>query len=248
MQRDAGMRLLLLGGTQEARQVAHELHDLPVTVSLSDDARESPSCGTRIGGFGGDEGFRVFLLREGIAAVLDATHPFAERISLRSARICAETGVPYVQLLRPQWRPGQGDRWHPAEDEAGAGGLPPTGARVLIVTGRQRLERFGPMERRCVFVRRNGPAPAGPPPFADGAWQVGVPPYALGDEERLFRALALDWLIVRNAGGEASRAKLDAARGLGMEVAMIRRPARPDAPRVETEAALEWVRQLAKRS
>lgn len=227
--------------------MAHELHDLPVTVSLSEDARERPSRGTRIGGFGGDEGFRAYLLREGIGAVLDATHPFAERISLRSARICAELSVPYAQLLRPEWRPGSGDRWHAAEDEAAAGALPPAGARVLIATGRQRLERFGPMRGRTVLVRRNGPAPATPPPFAEGAWQVGMPPFGVDDEERLFRDLDLDWLIVRNAGGGSSRAKLDAARRLGMEVAMILRPPRPDALRLETaEAAVEWARRMAE--
>ena len=239
------MRLLLLGGTREAREVsAAGLRDLSVRVSLAEGARDAA---TRVGGFGGDEGFRDYLSREGIGAVLDATHPFAERISLRSARICGEVGLPYAQLLRPEWLPGAGDRWHLVEDEAAAGALPREGARVLIATGRQRLECFGPMEGRRVLVRRNGPAPDAPPPFADGAWQVGVPPFGVEDEERLFRNLRIGWLIVRNAGGGSSRAKLDAARRLGIEVAMIRRPPRPDAPRLETvDAAVEWARRLVE--
>lgn len=239
------MRLLLLGGTREAREVSAtlaDLRDLTVVVSLAEGAEDSA---TRIGGFGGDEGFRQYLSRDGIGAVLDATHPFAERISMRSARICGEAGLPYAQLLRPAWQPGAGDRWHFAQDEDAAGALPPAGARVLIATGRQRLESFGPMEGRRVLIRRNGPAPDVPPPFADGAWQVGVPPFGVDDEERLFRDLRIDWLIVRNAGGGSSRAKLDAARRLGIEVAMIRRPPRPEALRLDTvEAAVDWAQRL----
>ncbi len=244
------MRLLLLAGTTEARQLAAALHHvrgLTLMASVAGGARAPLSLGTatRIGGFGGDSGFASYLQREKIGAVLDATHPFSAGISHRTARICAEQGLPYAQILRPSWRPGEGDRWFFAQDEASAAGRIPEGARVLVATGQQRLAAFGTMPGRRVYVRQIEAAPAARPPFADGHWLVGQPPFSVADEKALFRGLALDWLIVRNAGGSSSRSKLDAARELGIEVAMIRRPLQPEAIRLESvAAALAWVRKM----
>ncbi len=245
------MRLLLLAGTSEARHLAaalNQVRGVTLMASVAGGARAPASLGaaTRIGGFGGDEGFATYLEREAIGAVLDATHPFSVGISHRSARICGVQGVPYAQLLRPSWRPGAGDRWHFAEDEARAASRIPEGGRVLVATGQQRLDAFGPMPGRRVYVRQIESAPPGDPPFADGHWLVGDPPFSVADETALLRGLAIDWLIMRNAGGSASRSKLDAARELGIEVAMIRRPLQPEAIRLESvAAALAWVRKLA---
>ena len=109
------MTLLLLAGTAEAQEIAKALaeREIPAIASLAGATRAPRPTGvpTRIGGFGGDTGFRDYLEREAIGAVLDATHPFASRISRRSARICAEANIPYCQVLRPEWRPRAGDRW-----------------------------------------------------------------------------------------------------------------------------------------
>lgn len=244
------MRILLLAGTSEARQLAAalvHLDGLTVTASLAEGGRAPSALGvpTRIGGFGGDAGFEEYLSREGVRAVLDATHPFSAGISHRSARICARLGVPYAQLLRPAWRPIEGDSWHFAGDEARAAALVPEGASAFVATGQQRLGAFGPMPGRRVWVRQIERAPEAPPPFADGHWLVGTPPFSIADEIALFRGLGIDWLIVRNAGGSSSRTKLDAARMLGIDVAMIRRPRQPEAIRLDSvSAALAWLRRL----
>ncbi|MBE0414896.1 precorrin-6A/cobalt-precorrin-6A reductase, partial [Yoonia sp.] len=61
----------------------------------------------------------------------------------------------------------------------------------------------------------------------------------------LFRRLGVDVLIVKNAGGVASRTKLTAARQLGIPVLMIARPPVGDWPVVSTVAeALDWVARL----
>ena len=105
------LRLLLLAGSGEAREIAQGLAQEPGLIakaSLAGATRvpRTLALPTRMGGFGGDEGFRTYLLRNAIDAVLDATHPFAHRVSARSARICAEEGVAYAQVLRPEWVPG----------------------------------------------------------------------------------------------------------------------------------------------
>ncbi|SER96618.1 precorrin-6A/cobalt-precorrin-6A reductase [Tranquillimonas rosea] len=242
------MRLLLLAGTAEARQLAAALGSerrVSVIASLAGATRSPRPLGvaTRIGGFGGAEGFADWLKRERIDAVMDATHPFAARISHRTAEVCDALGLSYVQFLRPPWMPVDGDRWHFLNDESDAARFIPAGARVFLATGRQGLERFANLEGRELVCRQID-TPDRAFPFPNGHFMVGAPPFDVEDEEVLFRRLGIDWLVAKNAGGSASRAKLDAARHLHLPVAMIRRPLQPEGPKLQTvAAALGWVRR-----
>ena len=242
-------RVLLLSGTTEARRIAAELAGLPdldVIASLAGATRSPQALGvpTRIGGFGGAGGFAAYLRDERIDAVLDATHPFAARMSHRTHEVCAEAGVSYAQVLRPEWRPGRGDDWVSLDDETDAAGHIAEGSTVFLATGRQTLDRFKGLQESALYVRQIDSAP-GEFPFPRGGWVVGRAPFPVEDEIALFERLGIDWLVVRNAGGEASRSKLDAARELGIRVAMIRRPPQPEGLTVETvAAAVDWVRRL----
>jgi len=244
-------RLLLLAGTGEARQLAGRLAGRPglsVTASLAGTTREPADLPVpmRVGGFGGRAGFEAFLDAEGIEVVIDATHPFAHRISARTAEVCRDRGLAYLQLLRPEWRPGPGDRWTfiTREDEA-AVHVPP-GATVFLATGRQSLPDFANLAGRDLICRQIDP-PDAPFPFGNGRYLVGRPPFSVEDEKRLFTELGVDVLIVKNAGGAASRTKLDAARALGIPVVMIRRPPQPEAARVATvDEALAWLENREK--
>lgn len=242
------MTLLLLAGTGEAVRIAEALaaRGTPALASLAGATRAPRDLAvpTRHGGFGGDDGFSAFLDAQDIHAVLDATHPFAARISGRTARICKARGLPYCQLLRPEWQPGPGDRWTQLASEEEAAELIAPGATVFLATGRQTLERFAGLAA-CRLICRQIDLPEGPFPFPNGEFLVGRPPFSVADEEALFTALGVDWLVVKNAGGAASASKLIAARNLGLPVAMIARPEQPEATRVETiEEALAWVDAL----
>jgi precorrin-6A/cobalt-precorrin-6A reductase len=240
------MRLLLLAGTTEARLIARALAtaQLPAIASLAGATRtpQPLALPTRIGGFGGSEGFRAFLQTNAITAVLDATHPFATAISLRSAAICQAHGVPYMQFLRPAWIPAEGDRWTFLNTESDAARHIPQDATVFLATGRQSLDRFADLAGRRLFVRVVDPQ-TDPFPYPPGAWVVGRPPFTLMQECDLFLRLKVDWLVVKNSGGSSSRTKLDAARELGIPVAMLRRPPQPEGPKISTvSAAVAWAR------
>lgn len=245
------LRLLLLAGTAEARAIAEGLVSRPgirATASLAGATRlpESLPLPTRIGGFGGEAGFVAWIEAEGIGAVVDATHPFAVRITERTARVCAARGLPYLQVLRPEWHPGPGDRWSEVPDEAAAVRLIAQGSTVFLATGRQTLEAFAGL-RGCRVICRQIDPPEGPFPFRGGEFLVGRPPFSIAGEADLFRRLGVNWLVVKNAGGAASRPKLDAARALGLPVAMIARPPQPDCDRVADPAgALAWADALAR--
>ncbi|SFS12374.1 cobalt-precorrin-6A reductase [Yoonia litorea] len=237
------MTLLILGGTGEARQVAEALKGQDAIMSLAGATRDplSQPLTTRVGGFGGKEGFLRFLKQNAISAVLDATHPFAQQITPRSARVCASVGVPFCQLLRPEWTPVEGDRWTEIKTEEEAASHIPMGATVFLGTGRQTLARFANLSGRKVICRQIDP-PEAPFPFEGGAYLVGRPPFSVKDEVDLFSKLGVDWLIVKNAGGALSATKLTAARQFGIPVLMIARPPRGDWPIVTSvKDALAWV-------
>ncbi|MDO6590685.1 cobalt-precorrin-6A reductase [Loktanella sp. D2R18] len=240
------MTLLILGGTGDARRIAQSLQGADAIISLAGATRapEPLSLPTRIGGFGGDEGFRAFLRDNHITAVLDATHPFADNITQRTARICAKLNLPYLQMLRPGWVAEPGDDWTEITREEDAVDHIPLGSVVFLGTGRQTLNRFANLTGREVICRQIDP-PKGPFPFAGGRFLVGRPPFSVEAEMQLFSALRATHLVVKNAGGAASRTKLTAANHLGIRVLMVARPPRGDWPIVESiDAALGWVRAL----
>lgn len=240
--------VLLLAGTAEARALAHALADmpgLPVIASLAGAVRVPAALPTptRIGGFGGDAGFAAWLAAHRPRMVVDATHPFATRIGPRTAVACAAWGVPYLRLMRPPWQPGPGDHWVDIAAEEDAARIIPADARLFLATGGQRLDRFAGLAGRHVVWRGIDPRD-GPPPIPGAVFVQGRPPFSEAAERALLTDHRIDWLVTRNAGGDMGRAKLSAARALGVRVAMIARPPAPDAPTVATvAAALDRIRE-----
>lgn len=240
------MTLLILGGTGEARQIADRLagHDAVISLAGATRAPQAQALPTRIGGFGGAEGFATYLQDARISAVLDATHPYADRITTRTARICGARGLPYLQFLRPQWDAEAGDNWTEIAREEDAAQHISLEATVFLGTGRQTLDRFANLAPRDVICRQIDP-PTGAFPFSGGRFLVGRPPFSVSDEVALFSELHVDVLVVKNAGGASSRTKLTAARQLGIPVLMIARPPVGDWAIVgDVQAALDWVAAL----
>jgi len=235
--------ILLLAGTAEARALATALaaRQVPVLASLAGAVREPKTLPvpTRIGGFGGAAGFVACLQAHAITKVIDATHPFAARITARTAELCQQGALPLLRLERRGWQPGPGDRWSWAADAAEAMALIPPGARVFLATGRQSLPGFAGLDATA-FARVIDP-PEGLFPLR-GAWIIGRPPFALADEIALFGQLGITHLVAKDAGGAGNRAKLDAARALGLAVVLLRRPQPwPGLVVVErVEEALAW--------
>ena len=237
-------RVLILAGTAEARALAEALTVLPgveVIASLAGVTRDpAPIAGQlRIGGFGGAAGLANYLQTEGIAALVDATHPFATQMSVNAALAAMATGTPSLRLARPAWEP-VGD-WHEVPDIPTAALALPTGARAFITTGRKELGPF--MARDDItgvvrFIERVSGLPR-------HLTQITArPPFALEAELALMREQEVTHLVSKNAGG-AARAKLDAAAQLGVPIIMIARPNPPDGESTGTvEEAVAWVRRM----
>jgi len=242
-------RVLVLGGTAEARRLAAALHRDPgiaVTSSLAGRVAVPalPHGDVRIGGFGGAEGLAAWLRGNRADAVVDATHPFAARMSANAVAAAGATGVPLLVLRRPGWTAGPGDRWHRVPDAAAAAALAPRlGDRVFLATGRGDLPAFADVD--AWFLLRAVDPP--PPPLPRRSHLVlARGPFTADAERALLREHRVDVVVARDSGGELTAAKLVAARELGTPVVLLDRPPAPAAPAVATvEDAVAWVAALS---
>ncbi len=235
--------ILILGGTGEARQLAEALTAREVRVVSSLAGRVArprlPSGEVRVGGFGGPDGLAQYLRENRIDAVVDATHPFAERIGANAAKAAELTDLPLLRLARPGWRPGRGDVWHWADDLADAARrLPDLGERVFLTSGRQGLPAFAHLDDLWFLIRCVDPPE--PPLPRHHELLLARGPYEVAAERRLLGRV--DVLVTKDSGGAQTSAKLTAARELGKPVLVIRRPPRPHTETAETvPEAVEWV-------
>jgi precorrin-6A/cobalt-precorrin-6A reductase len=240
------MTVLILGGTGEARALAKALDDagVPLLSSLAGRVQRPrlPVGPVRVGGFGGPDGLAAFLAEQGIRAVVDATHPFAERISASAAQASAATGVPLLRLERPGWTATDGDRWTWVDDLDGAArAVAASGAeRVFLTSGRQGLAAFAGLREPWFLIRCVDPPDVALPPRHELLLDRG--PYTVAGEGAIFDRQRIDLLVTKDSGGALTAAKLTAARDRGVPVVVVRRPPRPDVPTVATVPdAVAWV-------
>lgn len=240
-------RILLLGGTGDSRALAERLTgrgELEVITSLAGRTEQPATIpgGLRIGGFGGVEALANYLRDEGIDLLVDATHPFAARISGNAAAACRLTGTPRLVINRPPWQPVEGDNWIRVPDaEAAAAALPGLAERVFISVGRQELEAFSDLPRIWFLVRMID-APRGALPLHGYDVVLGRGPFDESGERALMLLHRIQALVTKNSGGEATYAKIAVARKLGLPVVMIERPQSEAAETVgSVDEAMAWI-------
>lgn len=237
------MRVLLLGGTGEARALAARLHpDVDVISSLAGRVPDPalPVGAVRIGGFGGIDGLRKWLCDEHIDAVVDATHPFAAAITAHAASACGELGLPHLVLARPAWDPG--DAILVSSDTEAAKVVAQQGfARVFLTTGRSGTAAFTHSDAWFLIRAVTAPDPGMLPRRHQLVLSRG--PYHYDGEYALLREHRIDALITKNSGGEMTRAKLDGAAALDIPIVMVDRPPLPPGvPAAATvDEAVAWI-------
>ncbi len=240
------MRILILGGTTEASALARLLAGdarFEATLSLAGrtTAPKPQPLKTRSGGFGGAEGLARWLRDNATEAVIDATHPYADRISANAVAACTATGVPLVSIVRAAWQQQPSDNWQIVPSvEAAACTLGATPRRVFLSLGRLELDAFVQAPHHRYVARLIDPPDVAVPP--DIAFLRARGPFDKQAETDLFTAEKIDVIVSKNSGGEATYAKIEAARELGLPVIMIERPNKPAGHAVMSpEAAIAWL-------
>lgn len=241
------LRVLLLGGTGDAATLSKSLAGdtrIDLTTSLAGRTRAPAALSGQVrrGGFGGLDGLADYLGRQTIDILIDATHPYAARISDHAAQASAQRGIACLRLDRPAWPERLGDRWIKTADILGAvDALRDLGPRVFLTVGRQELAPFAALRDRWFLVRTiEAPEPGHAVPR--GEIMLARGPFNDQDECGLLKDKAIDVVVSKNSGGDATYPKIAAARKLGLPVVMIDRPRSPLGPTATTLAeVLAWL-------
>ncbi|KAF1006971.1 MAG: cobalt-precorrin-6A reductase [Burkholderia sp.] len=229
------MRVLLLGGTGEALKLAQTLAATDV-YSLAGLGRVPAdlACAVRVGGFGGAEGLAAWLREVDIGLVIDATHPYAARISANAAQACSATRTSLWALRRAAWKPRETDDWCMVSDWNSMMMVLAPYRRPFFTLGREplaHLDEIPPHQHwgiRCLDLH---------PGNARARVIVARGPFALEDERALFASLGVDVLVSKMSGGVATEAKLEVARERHLPVLMIERPVLPETDRAFDDPA-----------
>jgi precorrin-6A/cobalt-precorrin-6A reductase len=240
-------RVLILGGTTEARRLAERLApraDLDVALSLA--GRTSNPVPhpvpVRVGGFGGPAGLAAHLASERIDRLVDATHPYAAQMSANAAQAARLAGVPLLALRRPAWQPVAGDRWtEVADTRAAARALGDAPRRAFLALGRNEIAAFVAAPQHHYLVRSVDPVE---PPLAvpSATYIQARGPFREQDDRALLAAHRIDVVVSKNSGGDAAYGKIAAARALGIAVILLRRPELPEVPAVDSvDDAVAWL-------
>jgi len=231
-------KVLILGGTSEAYELATFLTTRSELITISSLAGEVthprlPPGTVRVGGFGGVDGLMSYLAQQDIAAVIDATHPFAVQISSNAEAACRRLAVPLMALDRKPWVRTEGDLWHEVADfDSAADLVDRPGALVFLSIGRRELPAFANC-RKATFLIRSIEAPVPPlPPHHRLILSRG--PFEVEEELRVLKDNAINFLVTKNSGGHATYAKIEAARALRIPVLMIARPRKTAVPIIDS--------------
>jgi precorrin-6A/cobalt-precorrin-6A reductase len=184
----------------------------------------------------------AFLARERIGAVIDATHPFASRMSANAFAACRATDTPLVVFTRLPWIREARDRWiEVATIDAAVDALGQKPKTVFLTQGRLQLAAFARAPQHRYIVRAiDQPAEIGA--LLDCKLILARGPFSLAGEAALMRNEGIEALVTKNSGGRATYAKIEAARALGIEVVILRRPTVPEAETLhDLDAVLAWI-------
>ncbi len=244
------MNVLILGGTSEASELIILLASYPYIkpiLSLAGRTKNPvlPQVETRIGGFGGAEGLAAYIKENNIKAVVCATHPFARQMPFNAYEAAKITNTPVLFLLRPAWKPNEDDQWIEVASHQDAikqyslihkdGPL-----NIFLTVGRMDLDSYKDSGPHFYLARTIDELTEKP---LQNAFYINIrPPFTVEKELSLMREYEIDVVVTKNSGGEATKAKLIAARELGIPVIIIKRPYRPDCLHVTTaQEAVQWV-------
>ncbi|MEM6985587.1 MAG: precorrin-6A/cobalt-precorrin-6A reductase [Pseudomonadota bacterium] len=223
------MTILILGGTARARALATRLSKRgPVVYSLAgvtEQPRLPTGCTIRRGPFGGVEGLVRFIQSAGIERLIDASHPHARQISDNAAAASQASGIPLTVARWRPWAPDLGDRWRSFADTAAMRDALHQRApsRVLLALGAKASQPLLALPGHHLWLRC-----VEPPDLQHAGSPVSViqarGPFSEAAEHELLSAQRIDLVICKNSGLPQGRAKLNAARTLGIEVWLLQTP------------------------
>jgi precorrin-6A/cobalt-precorrin-6A reductase len=228
-----GNVILILGGTREAIEIAFDLEQIEnttVVTSLAGVTRSPrlPNGKVRYGGFGGKDGLFDYIIREKITLVIDATHPFAEKITKNASEVSKRANIPFLHFSRKPWEKTAQDKWYEVENSKAAASTLThkdfeCAKNIFLTIGRKDVNYFYSINTKQFFVRSIEPVKE-LACFDNMKWIQGRGPFTFQDEYTFFQEHSIDCLVAKNSGGYASHPKITVARVLGIPVVLLQQP------------------------
>jgi len=230
------MKLLLLGGTADGRCLAEVLHqhNINITYSIAGLVRmPQVACHVVSGGFSALGGLEHFIVEEKINAIVDATHPYAQNISIKAASAAKACHIPYWRFHRQEWQAQAEDDWLFVNHWQAALPVLAKKRSILLTAGQfeqELIDHLGNHSQQQQLLRTAVAPKAVLPPTMK--WLKAIGPFVYKDELALMQAHKIDALVSKNSGGDSTVAKLQAARTLAVPVIMLQRPSLPNADKL----------------
>lgn len=242
------MKILIFGGTGEARELANRLvelgHDVTSSLAGRTQAPLLPQGEIRRGGFGGVPQLSTYVTENDFERIIDATHPYAENMSQQLVPAANVADVPLLRLNRPVWERPEGTVWIEVDSANTAIQDLPEHAALFLSLGHKEIRNIDIWpEIKCLV--RLIEKPTNPLP-ENAELLLARPPYTFESEIALMRKHGITHLLTKNSGGAQTRAKIDAAAALGIVTYMVQRPELAPAKEVSSiDAAIDWVQEEA---
>ncbi len=221
------MNIILLGGTRDALEIAKSIIGRGHSVLYSVAGlvgKPRLKCPVRVGGFGGPQGMIEQLAANHIDCLVDATHPYARKISRHAVIAATALSIPILRYTRPKWRPVDGDNWKTvADDWSAIVAATMSYRRPFLTIGRKPLLHMDEVPTHQQWlIRTLTAANDANNPKAHVLQSRG--PFDRNSERALMLLNGVDVLVSKNSGGRSITAKIEVARELKIPVLMLRRP------------------------
>jgi len=227
------VRLLILGGTADGRKLANVLHQqgIEIIYSVAGLVR-TPDVGCKVvsGGFSQFGGLQRFVELQNVQAIVDVTHPYAERMTTTAQQIATVKNIPYWRFHRPAWQADDNYPWHEFSGWQSLASQLCDYSAVLFTVGQLEpslVEQLKGISSKHKLIIRTA-APAKFELFENMQWLKAIGPFTFDDEFSLMKKHNIKALVSKNSGGESTSAKLAAAKQLQIPIFMQARPTLPN--------------------
>ena len=225
------MKILIFSGTADGRRLSRRLADrgAEVTVCVATEygsEEQGEHAGIRVL-TGRKNTEEIAALLSGYELCVDATHPYAVRVSENIRAACESAAVPYKRLLRPACEAK--DAIFVSDTAEAAALLSKTEGKILLAIGTKELAAFRGLDpaRLCPRVL---PAQAS----LSACEAAGIPhrniiamqgPFSQELNTALIRQYNIAFLVTKDGGAEGGFPEKAAAAGeTGAELIVLRRP------------------------
>lgn len=253
------MNLLVLAGTEDGRRLASGLeargHQVWVSTLTEYGAQiaEAQGLHTRYGAL--DEvGLLSLLKQESFTALIDATHPYAEKIHELAQKVCAQAQLPYFRWERPRIQRDDSPliHWAAGLEEAGLLACR-LGKRIFLSTGSKNLKEWLEVpgfEDQEIFIRvlPNSKVLQQCENLGFKPYQIiaAQGPFTQSFNEALWEQLKIDVVISKESGRIGGTGeKIAASLKLGIPIVILERPRSKETGSTETmQEFLQRVEEL----